>query len=45
MGPIVLEHTTDEPIVHEQEGFGLVVLGHKVDTLISLGNKLVSCSH
>lgn len=38
MGPIFLEHTTDEPIVPEQEGFGPAVLGHKVDTLVALGH-------
>lgn len=38
MGPVVLEHTTDEPIIPEQEGFRLAVLRHKVDALVALGH-------
>lgn len=39
MGLAVLEHRAVEPIVFAQEGFGPVVLGHKVDTLVSLRHR------
>lgn len=39
IGHVVLKHTGDEPVAPEQEDFGLVVLGHKVDTLVSLGHR------
>jgi len=37
--PTILEHTGGEPVALEQEDFGLGVLGHKVDTLFSLGHR------
>ena len=39
MGPVVLEHMADELVVAKQEGFGLAVLRHKVDTLVALGHR------
>jgi len=39
MGPVVLEHVVDEPVVSQLEDFGPAFLGHKVDTLVSLGRR------
>ena len=37
MGLVVLEHRVIGLVVPKQEGSGLAVLGHKFDTLVSLG--------
>jgi len=39
IGPVILEHISDEPIFPEQEDFGPNVLRHKVYTLFSLGHR------
>lgn len=39
MGAIVLEHKVVGPILPEQEGSRPAVLGHKVDTLVTIGRR------
>ena len=36
MGPVLLEHMVDEPVVPEQEDYGPAILGHNVDKIVAL---------